>query len=591
MKLTINFLYILFCFYSSIAQNDSSLQIEMKKSIQKEKVFVELNSEVLLAGEALYYKLFCLLQESNNLSDISKIAYVELIGKDTNILFKHKLKLKKGLGYSDFFIPPNINTGHYKIIGYTQWMNNNKENRFFEKDIYIINPYLSYNKEKDSLPENRELPIVNIKYLNNINSVNNEPQNDILKTDSKTYKTRSRVLLNLNNLNNVSVYGNYALSVKKINSIGIDVNLGKENIISDKNFVSNRDFYLPELRGEIISGIVSSKANNTLAANKVIALSIPNKNNYIYKNVLIDASGKFMFNLQENYSNTKCFLQVIDSKPEDFKIELDNKSFKYIDKLKFNRIQLNSNIKEWLVNESISNQMENAYSALKLDKATNRESHNLFYVSPSITYKLDDYKRFSTLRETFVEVIEGTGIRKRKDKYFFRVYNPYKTPTNNYSTPSELAPLILLDGVMIQDNQYLIDYNPYKIEQVNLLRENYFYGPKIFNGIVDIRTKKAGNLESDFQRLKGVHHVNLDFIESEKVYYSPTYNFNQEKLKRIPDYRRQLFWQPEITLNNDKKQLGFYTSDIEGIYEVTLKGYTVSGDYLVMSSSFEVKNE
>ena len=60
------------------------------------------------SGENLYYKIYCLNANTNNLSTISKIGYVTLIKNDNTVVFKHKIKLDNGIGQGDFFINKSI---------------------------------------------------------------------------------------------------------------------------------------------------------------------------------------------------------------------------------------------------------------------------------------------------------------------------------------------------------------------------------------------------------------------------------------------------------------------------------------------------
>ncbi len=128
--------------YSSYGQTIlNSDEISAYENIPQEKVFIHQNTSLLLSGEYLYYKVYCLNDKSNTLSEISKIAYIELIGSDKIPVFKHKIKLNRGLGQGDFLIPSTIQSGNYKLIAYTQWMKNLEQNQFFQSDISIINPF------------------------------------------------------------------------------------------------------------------------------------------------------------------------------------------------------------------------------------------------------------------------------------------------------------------------------------------------------------------------------------------------------------------------------------------------------------------
>ena len=104
------------------SQRDNNSYIDAYNFTPKENIFVHYNTSLLFAGEYLYYKVYCLNATHNQLSKLSKVAYVELISEDKQKVFRHKISLKNGLGQGDFFISTSIPSGNYKIIAYTQWM-------------------------------------------------------------------------------------------------------------------------------------------------------------------------------------------------------------------------------------------------------------------------------------------------------------------------------------------------------------------------------------------------------------------------------------------------------------------------------------
>ena len=112
-------------------------------SIPQEKVFLHHNTSLLLTGEYLYYKLYCFNANTNKLSEISKMGYVELISENGTSIFKHKIKLINGLGQGDYFVPTSIPSGNYKLLAYTQWMRNGEKHNFFSSDISIVNPFVN----------------------------------------------------------------------------------------------------------------------------------------------------------------------------------------------------------------------------------------------------------------------------------------------------------------------------------------------------------------------------------------------------------------------------------------------------------------
>ena len=62
-----------------------------------------------------------------------------------------------------------------------------------------------------------------------------------------------------------------------------------------------------------------------------------------------------------------------------------------------------------------------------------------------------------------------------------------------------------------------------------------------------------------------------------------------ENLEKIPDYRYQLCWKPNVTEISSQKAFEFYTSDVSGNYKITIEGITKSGESVSMENYIFVK--
>lgn len=565
---------IILCFLNIlVSAQDKPNSLE---AIPRETVHLSFNANMFLVGETLYYNFFC-LTDNNTPSSISKIGYVELIGENGESLFKHKLKLEDGLSSGDFFIPSTIQSGQYKLVAYTKWMKKGVDSIFL-RDVYIINPFLvpSNNLESES-----------VRIEKNATKTERKPESTSsiqIETKSNILKTKSLATIDLNNITGDLNYGNYSLSVRKVSPVQIQ----KNTVSPVENDIKqiNNFYFLPELRGEIISGVVTLKSNGSLVPNAIVSLSIPGKD-FILKNAKTNPSGRFSFSLFENYNSTDVLIQVLNEEQNDaYKIVLDNPNSYDFSNLSFEKIYLNQNLKDWLVMNSMYNQIENAYFNSKKDSVITRLSPSLFYVKPDVEYVLDDYKRFPTIKETFIEIIRTGAIRKHKDKFTFKVFNIIEDQISFYS---DYDPLVLFDGVLILDNQDIIDYDARNIERINIVRGTYFFGRSIYYGIVDIQTKNG-----DFvlpENTNNKFYFNLEAPIKPKNYYMPKYESATNDLNRIPDYRSQLLWQPNIKMDSISKSIEFYTSGVTGIFEIVLEGFTFSGKHVISRKNIEVKND
>jgi hypothetical protein len=143
----------------------------------------------------------------------------------------------------------------------------------------------------------------------------------------------------------------------------------------------------------------------------------------------------------------------------------------------------------------------------------------------------------------------------------------------------------MVNGVLIQDHSILYNFNSYKIQNIDIVREKYFYGGKVFQGVVSITTKKQEDIEG--LDLSSVKTITLFSPEQDKVYHNVNYQ-QPETLKHIPDFRKLLFWEPNLKINSSINKLSFYTSDETGWFEVTIKGFSNNGEPIQSTEVFRV---
>jgi len=76
--------------------------------------------------------------------------------------------------------------------------------------------------------------------------------------------------------------------------------------------------------------------------------------------------------------------------------------------------------------------------------------------------------------------------------------------------------------------------------------------------------------------------------QPKKAYYTIDYS-NLSQNERIPDYRYQLLWLPQLTLAGNENLISFYTSDVSGTFEISLEGFTDQGIPVSLKDTFEVQ--
>ena len=529
--------------------------------LSTESIIVKTNTTIQLTGETLYYQLYCLNKDST-LSDISEIAYVEIINSYKESVFKNKINLRNGLGSGDFFTPTTLPTGNYKIIAYTSWMLNNQQNNFFEVDITIINPF----------QENINLTVY--KANEKSNTYTSETKNNILSINKEKYSKREKASLLIPK---TLESGNYFLSIRKIDSIPALSN----------NKTSNTDLHLkqdlialPETRGEILTGHISSKIVNSELRSKIVTLSIPGKN-FIFKTTETDRNGKFIFIIDKQTNISDSYLQLSEPDRANYYITIDKEPAPDLSNLVFsNKTAISVKNLKAIQQRSLATQIENTYFSQKKDSIIESNDTDVFFQTTEKKYNLDDFDRFRTFKETIIEIITELNF-----KDYNQVPSLYLADTRNNVIQSSEPCLVLVDGLQIQDLTTLYSYNAYQIQSISVVSAPYYYGPKLFNGIVSIITKN-----SDFATIysdKNILKATIPRPEPTKLYYEPKYESNTSN--RIPDYRYQLLWKPSIRLQNTEMIIPFYISDISGDFEIILEGLSDKGDIIHFDKIFKVE--
>lgn len=545
----------------------------------REFVYIHFNTELLFPGENLYYSVYCLNSFTEKLSEISKIVYVQLVDVKGTKLFNHKVRLKNGKGQGDFKIPINIPSGNYKLISYTQWMKNASELEIFQSDITIVNPYSSdqkifyVNEEDESFKKTRKRRSIEMLTSKDLK----------IKIDRKNFEKRSKVSISL--LNPEKIKGTFSLSVRKIDEIDI---LQKRQITSknfskkSKNNLKGYDnvTFLPELRGELISGTLLDGTDRKPVANKNVAFSIFQKD-FILKTSKTNKDGKFYFNIDESYSSDKGMFQVLGLSGRKNEIVFDNVSPLKRMKINFGKLKISKSYNNYILKRSIYNQIENEYIKVKQDSLMKLEDVVPFFQKYDKVYNLEDYNRFSTVKETFVEIIKHASIVKGNNgvlEFYIKSLDLYKNGNQKIG--------VIVDGVLLQEYSELLSFSAKKINKISVKRTDrkLVFGNELFDGFLVFETY---NNDFVFNNVKSLKEVELFKPELNKKYFKRNY-FNN-KNTRIPDFRNQLLWMPKIQIDGEKMDINFFTSDNPGKFEISIEGFTEKGAPISIRKYFIVK--
>jgi hypothetical protein len=573
-------LLLVFTFYQMRGQViNQLLDKKTYEAIPAEKIFLHYNSSLLFSGDYLYFKVYCIQEPSQKLSRLSKIGFVILINEKNEKVFSQKIYLENGEGSGDFFIDTNVPSGKYKIISYTNWMQNNTGNNYFQADICIINPF----QENQSVFTSEGSGVK--QGFEEIKQPESRSSNGILelKTDKKVYEKRDKVTVEISSLADTLGFGKYSISVRKILPIKTPLRSPSSLVSSltvKKKLISspeNNPVHLPEMRGELISGKIVNKINGNPVSDVPVAFSIPGEN-FVFKVARTNREGIFYLNIENKYLQDQAIIEIMNSKKDTAKVVFEPATEISLGNLTFSDFTISAKDKDLILQQSIFNQIENAYSSIRTDSSLPISQNPVFFGTNTTTYQLDDYTRFPTIRETIVEIVNKASITQSKGKSYLNV-----TFYDENSIAGQL-PLVLVDGVYISNHEILLGYNARRIKSIRVFDEKYFYGGEVFEGIISFET-----LDGAYAKEMVSSNDKFDLFKPslQKEYFTQNYS-SPTVYQRIPDFRTQLLWDPIVGIDQLKTSISFYTSDNTGDFEISLEGFTNTGKPVSLIKSIRV---
>ncbi|SDL53522.1 hypothetical protein [Siphonobacter aquaeclarae] len=328
--------------------------------------------------------------------------------------------------------------------------------------------------------------------------------------------------------------------------------------------------YLPEIDEHVVTGKVLT-ADGRPAADEPAFLAAPGRHVWLYT-ALSDKNGKVFFPMKHFAGPNEIVAATGDTLK---RIELQSPFAEARSDDKVPPMVFDKNLADPLLERSLSMQTFNAF--FQPYAPVQRTDTVAFYGIADKTYFLDDYTRFPLLEEVMREYVPEVDVRRHRGRFsFLMVFRGQYEFTR--------PPLVLLDGVPVQDINRLLAIDPLKIRRLDVVNTRYFLGPLTFDGIVSFRSYKGD--VAGFQPEGLV--TSYEGVQNRREFYAPRYDAKEQRDNRLADFRHLLHWVPEA---GGRQQLNFYTGDLEGTYEVDIQGLSESGAPGSRRLTFEVKKQ
>ena len=570
-----------FCFVT--AQNNS-------KSLIAEKIYLHTDKEIYISGEYLFYTLY--LQGSRDA--ISKYAYLIIRDKNNSFVSNVRLEINNQTAYGNIYLPDTLSSAIYQIVCYTNYMRNESEQAYFNKEIVIGNRF----DEKMDLFNGSVRVAFSDSSLGRKAGIANMNKKLLIHLDKKVFNQREKISFSIesDNLPDDSITRLSASISEIVSGISSEPSIseyfGNDNKRSyESKSNQNHCSFIPEISGSVIQGKVlpvteSGKGQDSIKINSTNALknytllvstadSIANM-----QFTTTDSLGLFNIHLNPYYEGKDLFVRIKENIKAN--IETDNKfgliqSFNPSDR--FNVPE----IKSYLLRNGKIAQIRKFYNE-QVEVIKKMEFHSgkiipRIYFSHYSTVYPSDFIELPDLVEIIRETSPVLKVRKVGDKFVSGYINFQENGHIN------LEPAIFLDGVPIDDINQIINLGTKKIKRLEILPSTRFYGRMSFSGILTVFTKDMLIDNIQFKTPSIKYHA-----LSSQSYTKPKPFKPIDNSSHIPDLRQVLLWEPEIILKkNERQQLECYASDLTGQFRINIQGITSKGERVTGSAIISVQ--
>ena len=107
----------------------------------------------------------------------------------------------------------------------------------------------------------------------------------------------------------------------------------------------------------------------------------------------------------------------------------------------------------------------------------------VFGAKPYLSYNLDEYRQFLTVREVLLEYVNCVSKRRIGGRTVLVI--------QKRQDPSDLASLVLVDGMPVINVARLLNYDARRIHHINIYGDLITVGNGVYNGILSFTTRSG----------------------------------------------------------------------------------------------------
>ncbi len=544
-----------------------------------ERMYVATDKDNYLAGEIVWMKLIT-TDVAGAPQEFSKVGYVELVGeRDSHA--RARIDMWNGTGEGTLVIPASLPTGWYRLVGYTRWMRNEGPEVFFDKRVGVVNPAIGEVPRGGAGVADGAQPVM---------AATVGSQGGLrVTTDRDGYSPRSGVRLEVTGI--PADIHTLAVSVTAADPLGgftrpgigewrpAPATSGPVNVDGGASSVLEAEW-----EGAIVTGrLVSSATGERVYSPVVLPLaSFPGDEiNMFGGDVEPDGSVVFRTRRVAGYTEIVTTMRGNDSEP--WSIDVDDPFAGPGGIVRpMPSFPLDAIDGESVRNASFAMQVQ--YSYVNDSLSVGDRVTPLFNEPPHDSYNMDEWRRFATMEEVFIEIIQLAQFRRSSQGDGKR----YVSVLNSEYSSTRTSALVMLDGVPVLDHDIIYNYNPLLISRIDVYTGLYNFGENVLHGVVALYTERNSYPELRTDPVTQI--ASYAAPQARWLFYAPDYSDPARAESRLPDFRHTLYWDADVATRGDgSAEVSFWTSDLVGSWQVLVEGITAAGVPVSAVCSLEVR--
>jgi hypothetical protein len=549
--------------------------------IGDEKVFVQINKPVYVAGEMLRYRIFTFNKKSNDPYLASRILYFVLTDYKGNTALQWRINLKKENNFGSFRLPAELQGGVYTLTAYTSRMRNDPAETLHSQNIIVSS--LSHD-----FPDTLYIPVLNRQEA--FSQAFQETKQDLRVETGSNYNAgdTAEAVISLNKeltgdtaSISISVYLSVPLANTLINDSLLHLKRNNTGKAGSGSGLSGQA-YPVEDKSFMLSGTLKSRISNAPIIGGSIILAVIDSLFPHIRYSRTDSTGRFIFYLDRWFDNKELILQNGGVAVEGGVVwEIDTKKLTVAGRpyipytVRHSEINSVTTLNESRLIESVYGTQFPAGSAEVIPPGTN------YFGPPDMLVIPGDYSEMVNFKEIIENILQGTRFVGRSNTYAIQVYNvgTGQWPESN---------IILLNGVPFYDMNFVATLGTKDISRIEVISGNYLLGDLTMEGLVSIYTYDHKIPESYLKNRSFIFQNTV--VPSDKLASRIVADRAGNVVSHDPDFRVNLLWDPAREITGDQKLvIRFPVSLITGTYDIIVNGLTHKGSVLSGKTSFEVK--